>query len=559
MLRARLVFCALSAALLQCEAVYAAPPLPPDAGQTLRELQPPPPPEVPQAIPPLTIEGPEQGGAASDIRFMIKSVQITGNTRIPSAVLRALVADVIGAEHNLTELRAAISRITDYYHRRGYPVARGYLPAQEIRDGAVTIGIIEGQLDKKTIDNHSRLTDTRVAKHLDNVKADAVIESAEVDRSLLLLNQTPGVGRTRATLQPGASVGTSELVVAVDPAAAYSGDLEADNYGNRYTGQYRLAGTLTVNSPLRIGDQLSLTALSAGPDLLYGRSAYQLPVGGDGLNVGVAYFDSRYRLGKDFSVLQAHGTGAGGSVFAAYPFIVTQHSNLNVTASLEEKHLIDYVDATATVTEKHVYLASFALSGAHRDLVGGGGVSTANLSLTLGDLDINSPIARLIDEISARSDGRYARLSYSLTRLQRLTARTFLSVAVSGQRANKNLDSSEKFTLGGSDGVRAYPQGEAIGDEGYLVNLELRQDLVRKLQGFLFYDTGSVTTNRKPFVFSFPNSRRLAGAGFGVQATLAGFQIKASTAWRTAGGEPNSIPNSAVRTPEAWLQIRRMF
>ena len=109
---------------------------------------------------------------------MIKSVQITGNTRIPSAVLRALVTDVTGAEHSLTELQAAISRITDYYHRRGYPVARAYLPAQEIRDGAVTIGIIEGHLDKKTIDNHSRLTDTRVAKHLDNVRAGAVIESA---------------------------------------------------------------------------------------------------------------------------------------------------------------------------------------------------------------------------------------------------------------------------------------------------------------------------------------------------------------------------------------------
>jgi hypothetical protein len=42
-----------------------------------------------------------------------------------------------------------------------------------------------------------------------------------------------------------------------------------------------------------------------------------------------------------------------------------------------------------------------------------------------------------------------------------------------------------------------------------------------------------------------------------VQATLAGFQIKAIAAWRTAGGEPISIPRYAVRTPEAWLQIRR--
>jgi len=560
MLRARLAFCALSVAVLQCEVAYAGPvPVPPDAGQTLRELQPPPTPDVPREIPPLTIEDGRESNPASDIRFMIKSVQITGNSKVPTPVLRALVADVVGAEHSLTELHAAVARITNYYRQRGYPVARAYLPAQEIRDGAVTIGIIEGRLDKRVIDNHSRLSDARAATYIDHVKDGDVIKSAEIDRSLLLLNETPGVGGSRATLQPGASVGTSELVIAVNPASAFSGDIEADNYGNRYTGQYRLGGTLNINSPLRIGDQVTLNALSSGKDLSYGRVAYQLPVGGDGLRAGAAYFDTRYRLGKDFSVLEAHGTGTGGSAFVVYPFIITQKSNMTGTVSLEERHLTDYADATATVTEKHVYLANLGLSGAHRDTLGGSGLSSANLSLALGDLDINSPVARLIDEFSARTNGRYVRLSYGASRLQQLTSSTFMSIALSGQRANKNLDTSEKFSLGGADGVRAYPQGEDIGDEGYMVNLELRQKIAPALQGILFYDAGSVTTNRNPFDPSLPKSRKLAGAGVGVDVRLFGFQTKAALAWRTDGGEPNSIPPSAVRTPSAWVQIRRLF
>jgi hemolysin activation/secretion protein len=216
MLGTRLAFCALGAALLQCEAVYAAA-VPPDAGQTLRELQAPPTPDVPREIPPLTIEDGHESNPASDIRFMIKSVQITGNSKVPTPVLRALVADIVGAEHSLTELRAAVARMTDYYRQRGYPVARAYLPAQEIRDGAVTIGIIEGRLDKRVIDNHSRLSDARAATYIDHVKEGDVIKSAEIDRSLLLLNETPGVGGSRATLQPGASVGTSELMLADQP------------------------------------------------------------------------------------------------------------------------------------------------------------------------------------------------------------------------------------------------------------------------------------------------------------------------------------------------------
>jgi hemolysin activation/secretion protein len=516
-------------------------------------------PDAPREIPPLTLEDRGESNPASDIRFMIRSVQITGNSKIPTPVLSALVANVVGAEHSLTELRAAVARITDYYRQRGYPVARAYLPAQEIREGAVTIGIIEGRLGKLVVENHSRLSDARVATYVDHVKEGAVIKSSEVDRSLLLLNEVPGVGGSRATLQPGANVGTSELVIAVNPASAFSGDIEADNYGNRYTGQYRLGGTLNINSPLRIGDQVTLNALSSGKDLRYGRIAYQLPVGGDGLRAGAAYFDTRYRLGKDFSVLEAHGTGIGGSAFVIYPFIITQKSNMTGTVSLEERHLTDYADATATVTEKHVYLANLGFSGAHRDTWGGSGLSSVNLSLALGDLVINSPIARLIDDFSARTDGRYVRLSYGASRLQQLTSRTFMSVALSGQRANKNLDTSEKFSLGGADGVRAYPQGEDIGDEGYLLNVELRQKITPALQGILFYDTGSVTTNREPFDPSLPKSRKLAGAGVGVDVRLFGFQAKAALVWRTDGGEPNSIPPSAVRTPTAWMQIRRPF
>ena len=39
------------------------------------------------------------------------------------------------------------------------------------------------------------------------------------------------------------------------------------------------------------------------------------------------------------------------------------------------------------------------------------------------------------------------------------------------QLSSKNLDSSEKFTLGGIGGVEAYPSGEASGDEGRKISL----------------------------------------------------------------------------------------
>jgi hemolysin activation/secretion protein len=354
-------------------------------------------------------------------------------------------------------------------------------------------------------------------------------------------------------------VGTSDLLVELSPAAPYAGSVSLDNHGNRFTGQYRLGGALYVNSPLKLGDQLSLNALTSDQDLSFARLAYQLPVGSDGLRLGAAYFETRYRLGKEFAALNAHGKATSGSVFAVYPFIRSQLSNLNGTLTWEEKRLTDEVDATTTVTGKAVRLANLGVAGSHQDTFGGGGISSVDLSMAFGRLEIASPGALAIDAASAQSNGPYTRLSYAAARLQRLSRSNLVSLALSGQRASKNLDSSEKFSLGGANGVRAYPQGEGIGDQGYLAQLELRHDFSNLLQGTLFYDTGSVTINRNPFGAAAANSRTLSGAGVGVNAALGGMQLRASLAWRTGGGQPTSIPASAVRSPTLWVQARAAF
>lgn len=530
----------------------------PDAGQIMREAQPPSVIPVPQAKPPLREEGASPKAQGDEFRLTVKAFDIRGNTAISTETLQALVADRVGAQQSFTELNAAAARITAYYRAQGYAAARAYLPPQEIKDGVVVIEILEGRVATRRLNNQSRLSDDRAAAYLGEINDGDVIRSAQIDRSLLLLNDTPGVGSARATLQPGASVGTSELLVELTPAAPYAAAITADNYGNRYTGEYRLGADLYLNSPLMIGDQLAFSALTTDRNMTYGRVAYQVPVGSDGLRIGAAYFDTRYELAREFSDLDAHGKARSGSLFAAYPFIRSPLTNLSGVATWEEKRLNDQVDATSTSTDRAVHLANLGLFGSHQDSFGGGGINNLNVSITLGELDIESPAARAIDAASARSNGSYARLYFSASRLQRLSSADLLSFSVSGQRASKNLDSSEKFSLGGAYGVRAYPQGEGIGDEGYLAKLELRHQLNDALQATVFYDTGSVTINRNTFDSS-DNSRTLSGAGVGLNAVFGGIQLRSSLAWRTQGGAPNSIPASAERRPTLWVQATATF
>ncbi|MNR83763.1 Heme/hemopexin transporter protein HuxB precursor [compost metagenome] len=551
------LLCALTFTLLH-SANSAAQALP-NAGQILRELQQQPELTVPKAGPTLEVDERALNASADQgTSFALKTIAITGNTTFTQAELHALVSELEGSSRSMKDLNVAAQRITAYYREQGYPVARAYLPAQEIKDGVVTIAVVEGRIAAQQLKNNSRLSDQRAAAYLDR-SGDGAIRSESIDRGLLILNDTPGVSNARATLQPGASVGTSDLVVQLEPGAAYSGNIDFDNYGNRYVGTYRLGGTLNINSPLQIGDVLTANLLTSGSGLNYGRVAYQLPLGSDGLRIGAAYFETRYELAKEFKRLDAHGTASSASVFAAYPFIRSQFSNLNGTLSWEQKNLSDSVDATVTTTNKRAKLVTAGIFGTRQDVFAGGGINSLSLSAIFGQLDIKSASALIIDNVSAKSNGNYARVAYNLARLQRISERNNLYLAVSGQEASKNLDSSEKFALGGANGVRAYPQGEGIGDEGVLATLELRHQIMSGLQGTLFYDTGSVKINHTPFGPAAANTRTLSGAGFGLNAYVAQVQIKASLAWRTYGGTPTSIPEWSSRGPTAWLQASLGF
>ena len=520
---------------------------PPSAGQVLRELQTPTP-AAPSVVPAPRFD-PAAAAADNSAKAMVKSIVITGNQEIPTSELAPLVSALVGSEQTLSQLNAAARRITNYYRSRGFAVARALLPAQDITSGVVTISVIEGRVSSSRVSNKSRLPDSFVGSYIAEVKPGDVIRSSQIDRGILLLQDTPGVASSRATLQPGASVGTSELLIEVTPADMLTGSATLDNYGSRYTGEYRAGANLALASPLGRGDQLSFSALTSGSGLSFGRVAYQLPIGSDGLRLGAAYFDTRYKLGREFTALEAQGSANSTSVFAAYPFVRSQARNLSGTVSYESKNLNDRVNSTATVTDKKIGVTSLGLGANLQDAFLGGGINSADLTLVVGRLNIASAGALAIDAASAQTNGSYSRVAYGVSRLQRINNSTLVSMSFNGQQAGKNLDSSEKFSLGGPTGVRAYPSGEASGDEGFKGTVELRHTYSPNWQVTAFYDFGTVRINKNPFGAAASNGKNLAGAGIGINATFDKVQIKAALAWRVDGGLPVSLPAGAVKTP----------
>jgi len=504
-----------------------------------------------------TVTVPEAAGP----KFPVTSLHVTGQTHFSEAELIAATGFKPGSELSLADLRGLASKITDLYDRSGYFVAQAYLPPQDIKDGVVTIAVIEGRYGKISLDNQTNVSNAVISDVLDGLNSGGPVVVAPLERRLLIISDIPGA-EVESTLAPGSAVGTSDLKISVVPGQSVTGSVEGDNAGNPYTGVYRFGGTVNFNEPLGFGDVLSARVLaSTTGGLEYGRLSYQAQLGD--ATVGAAYTAFEYRLGRQFTVLHASGSEQIASLYGSYPLIRSYHDNLYGLLDFDFRTFRDKIGATSSITDKQAWVIMPGISGDHHDMFGGGGWDSYALIASFGNLDIQSPLARAVDAATAKTNGAYAKLAFSVSRLQQLIGPLSLYGAVRGQIASKNLDVSEKMELGGAYGVRAYPEGEAYGDEGYIATLEARLLLPRwleKLPGEMqligFVDTGSVTVSKSPW-YSGSNSATRSGAGVGLTwASTNNFMASATYAWELGNTPATSAPDSFGGF---WVQAVKYF
>jgi hemolysin activation/secretion protein len=507
----------------------------------------------------LTIERATGGPLPATEAFTVKSLTLTGNTRFDSATLHGLIADAEGQSLTLSQLAQVADRITEYYHAHHYPLARAIIPAQSIKDGAVSIQVLEARYGKVTLENKSRVTDPLLKATLAHLKVGEVIEQTEMDRVLLLLSDIPKIA-VNAVIKPGEAVGTSDLDVTTLAGPRWSGIASVDDYGNKYTGRTRGGATVSLIDPFDHGDFLSLAGLSSGEDLNYGRLSYESTVNGSGTRVGGAFSALHYKLGEPLEALAGHGTAQVASLWAKQPLIRSQNVDLYAQLQYDRLTLHDDLDASAIKTDRHLDNGTASLTGDARDGLLAGAVSTGNVSLTYGRVDFDNGKAELADGASARIQGSFSKWNVNLARLQKLSAADGLYFSFAGQWTSDNLDSSQKMIAGGPYTVRAYDLGAVSGDVGEQGTVEYQHDLGTAWQGqwqaSAFIDSEHVTVNATPWVAG-PNAATLSGAGVGLSWDGPHqWTAKTSLAARI-GAVPVLITDPS--TVRLWVELNRAF
>ncbi len=535
----------------------------PDAGATQRDLEPRTL-EVPRASPPLLTEPARPALKADDTQsFRVTAVRISGNTAFSADVLLVLVKDdLVGRAVTLAQLQAAAAKITEHYRARGYLVARAYIPQQSVdaSGSAIEIAVIEGVLGRVSTDNRSRLSDTTVAGYAARLKPGALLTVDTFERPILLLSDQAGVGGVNPVLKAGEATGSSDLNLELAPAPIASGQIEADNHGSRFTGEGRVSTQVNFASPFGRGESFSARLTESFSGLTAGTLRAALPLGSDGWKLGMSYGDTRYKLGRNFTSLQASGTAQSYGATLQYPWVRSQRWNFNSTLSADSRRLDDRVASTNSDTPKKTDALGLTISGDVRDPLLANSVFVWSATASSGRLAINEATARAADATSAMTQGNYRKYTLQLLYLQQLTENLSLYSSVSAQLAGKNLDSSEKFALGGAQGVRAYPGGEAAGDQGALASVELRYAL-SPWRGatptlVLFTDQGHTQTSKNQFVAG-NNSRSIGAAGLGVTLTKNDdYALRVYWATKTGNAAATADTDWSNRV---WVQFIKFF
>ncbi|MBI5898859.1 MAG: ShlB/FhaC/HecB family hemolysin secretion/activation protein [Rhodocyclales bacterium] len=535
-----------------------------------------------QTVPPATVR-PESGPSIEDkvtrpraiadvegLRLDIKGFRIAGLTVASADDFAEELSAFIGKDKRFQDLLDAAAAVKRHLAGLGYFLADVVVPEQKISNGIVELQVLEGRLGKVrlNVDPAARVDRDLLLSYISGLQEGGQIEASEVERALFQIHDLRGIVAT-SSFAPGVTTGTADLTIHVAPAKKFDANFDFDANGSIYTGLHRAGAGIDVNGMFGRGEMVSVRASNAiDGNLRFARASVLIPVGRWGTKIGAAYSDLNYRLGTSlFAALKVNGAAAVSSLTAIHPFIRSRNTNLLLIAQSDKREFYDIQLASGNVNLKKTDVYSLSLSGDFRDRLGGGGINVFNVAYTLGELKFGNAALEAADASGRRTKGLYGKTNVTVSRLQAIADRLAFYGSYSQQFTNKNLDPSEKISLGGPNAVRAYPQGEGAGDNGYFATLELRYrlPLEESLPGSMvlagYYDFGRALLIKQPSAADIAGNaerlRRIAGPGVGLNWEVpSNWYLRATLAFRDT---TKATADHLLRYPRFFLQFSKFF
>jgi hemolysin activation/secretion protein len=483
-------------------------------------------------------------------------LRIDGLTVLDAQALGREFAPAVRAGMSEAERQAVVRSVQARVRAAGRPFARAVIapPTPEDLPGVpmLRIQVVEGRYGRVDLRGDAAAA---AAPWFEDLRTSRPIGD-ELERQVQAVSRLPGVS-IAAGLSPGGEVGEGDVDLVVEQSRRWALDLRVDNHGNRYAGRERGSMSGHVNGLLVWGDRLTASVGANSGRGWDGAGTYQVPLGTRGTRVSVTASRHHYELGGEFARLGAQGQVDTVGATAVVPLTAKGAGRLSWQIGVEGRRMVSEHRAVALSDPRRAVAVTTGLQAvAHPSA---GSVAWGGVAVEVGDLRLRDAATAALDEAGARAAGEYLVLSADATLLRQWSAWGLL-LRGSGQFADRNLDASKKFSLGGARNVRAWPSGETAGDHGVLAQMELRYRW-QSLEPFAFLDAGRVRFSHTPWdtgarARTWPQGRTLAGAGLGLRWQHGPWRADGTAGWRLGTARQRaSISDSKARVPQLWLGV----
>ena len=379
------------------------------------------------------------------------------------------------------QIQEVAAAVTERYRGAGFILAQAFVPAQEVDDGVVTIEVFEGNLGAVIFQGNEVYRDAVLAAPFQDL-IEAPVTASSIESAILTTSDYPGIS-VFGVFQPGTEVGETDLIVRVQDERSWEGSLRADNYGTRFTGQYRVFADLQFNNPTGVGDRF-YAAILRQFDPTNGRFwklEYERPIFDPGTTIGVS--GQRNPFDVAGSIPGLAGESEIFRLFGRHSLVRSRQKNISSIVTWRRSNAFTTLNGNDVAEDVLSVLEFETVFDSIDSRTRGLNLGALGFTVGLGDLLGGVGDGKVADSggvCPSRTGGSgdcatndFFKTYGSYSRLQKLDEDISLLLRTEGQWSPSLLTSLEQFNIGGPASVRAYPVSEALFDSGVFGSLEL--------------------------------------------------------------------------------------
>jgi len=414
------------------------------------------------------------------------------------------------------EIEEIAETITTYYRNHGFFLAKAFLPSQDVHDGVVGLTVLEGVLGKVTVAGNDLYGSDYLVGLFDDLIHKAVVYK-DIEQKLYLLNDYPGL-KVSGYFKPGEQIGDTHLNLNILGEERSSSLLRVDNHGSEFTGQNRLYYQYEHNTPVGLGDKISIGLMqTSSPDnSTYGSLSYRIPVYNEKNHLFVSASTNQYVLDNT----QQNGSGVLDEIDVSgttriskisYEYKLSRTRKRSSFFRFDIQNSVSEVDSNSSIFVKDQNVDSFIFTYNYDFLSDvGKSVNNGQVFLTVGDLDIETNIDARKDSFEKINFSHYY-LKFTNFPLTNSPIRMISKFNL--QYTDTRLATVDQMAIGGPDATRAFAVNEYSADSSAYIGFEVHFNYPKILD----FKVGSNLRFSKiasPYMF--------ADASYGVQVSIDG-------------------------------------